>query len=332
MKEISNKIKNKKLNNIVNKTDNKQINETENEIAKKTANKTTNDIINKTASKAVNKTANKIETIKKLIKNADCILIGAGAGLSTSAGIEYSGKRFTDNFADFIKKYHFTDMYTSSFYDFKTEEEKWAYWARHMYVNDIGIKAAKLYKDILNLIKNKNYFVITTNVDEQFYKANFDKDKIFEVQGSYRYIQCSKGCHNKLYDATELVKEMVSKTIDCKIPTKLVPVCPVCGEKMEPNLRKDAYFVQDNNWYKHSENYNKFIKDAVNKKTLLLELGVGFNTPGIIRFPFEQMTLQNEEWNLVRFNKDNCMIFLDIEDKTISVKDDINKVIEEMKK
>ena len=148
---------------------------------------------------------NKISEVKKLINDAEYILIGAGAGLSTAAGIEYSGKRFTDNFADFIKKYNFTDMYTSSFYDFETEEEKWAYWAKHIYVNNTGMEATELYKKLFDLVKDKNYFVITTNVDDQFYKAGFNKDKIFATQGSYRYIQCGIACHNKLYDAKDLV-------------------------------------------------------------------------------------------------------------------------------
>ena len=270
----------------------------------------------------------KLEKVKKLIKNADYILIGAGAGLSTAAGIEYTGKRFTDNFADFIEKYHFTDMYSSGFYDFKTEEEKWAYWAKHMYINCIGMEATKLYKDLFEIVKNKNYFVITTNVDEQFYKSGFDKEKIFAVQGSYRYIQCSHACHNNIYDATNIVTNMIHKTKECKIPTELVPFCPVCGEKMETNLRKDAYFVQDDNWYKQNEKYNEFIENTRDKKVVLLELGVGFNTPGIIRFPFEQMTYQNNNWNLIRINKDNCMKFLDIEDKYIDIESDINETIQ----
>lgn len=274
----------------------------------------------------MNKISEKVKEIKTLIKNADYILIGAGAGLSTSAGIEYTGKRFEDNFADFIDKYHFTDMYTSGFYDFQTEEEKWAYWAKHMYINDIGMKATELYKDILKLVKDKEYFVITTNVDEQFYKAGFNKEKIFATQGSYRHIQCSQACHNKIYDATNLIKEMIDKTIDCKIPTELVPVCPICGEKMETHLRKDAYFVQDDSWYKQNKKYGEFLDNAKNKNVVLLELGVGFNTPGIIRFPFEQMIYQNSNWNLVRFNKDNISTFLDIQDRTIGVKDDINKI------
>ena len=274
---------------------------------------------------------NKVEQIKKLINNADYILIGAGAGLSTSAGIDYSGKRFQDNFSEFIKKYHFTDMYTAGFYDFGTEEEKWAYWAKHMYINDIGMESTKLYQDIFELIKDKNYFVITTNVDDQFYKAGFDKEKIFATQGRYRYIQCSQSCHNKLYDATKLVKKMIDKTADCKIPTELVPICPICGEVMETNLRKDAYFVQDENWYRQNKRYDEFLKTAQDKKVVLLEFGVGFNTPIIIRFPFEQMTYQNDNWNLVRFNKDYCASYLDIQNKMIKVKDDINKIISELK-
>lgn len=272
--------------------------------------------------------SNKIEQAKELIKNADYILIGAGAGLSTSAGLDYSGKRFEDNFGEFINKYHFTDMYTAGFYDFDTEEEKWAYWAKHMYINDIGIGATKLYKDILELVKDKNYFIITTNVDDQFYKAGFDKEKVFATQGSYKYIQCSKACHNKLYDATDLVKEMIEKTKDCKIPSELVPVCPVCGERMEVNVRIDANFVQDDNWYKQDNKYGEFLDNSKDKNVVLLELGVGFNTPGIIRIPFEQMTYQNPNWNLIRINKGATATFLDINDKSILFENDINNVIE----
>lgn len=268
---------------------------------------------------------------KQMIKNADYILIGAGAGLSTAAGIEYSGKRFEDNFAEFIKKYHFTDMYTSGFYDFQTEEEKWAYWAKHMYINNIGMKATKLYQDMLKLVKDKDYFVITTNVDDQFFKAGFDKEKIFATQGSYRYIQCSHACHNKIYDAKDLVKEMISKTKDCKIPTELVPICPVCGEKMEVNLRKDAYFVQDDNWYKQDKKYGEFLDKAKNKNVVLLEIGVGFNTPGIIRFPFEQMAYNDLETTLIRINKDYSQTMLEIENRTISFNEDTNKIIEDLK-
>lgn len=280
----------------------------------------------------MNKISSKIEKMKELIKGSEYILVGAGAGLSTSAGIEYSGKRFEKNFKDFIERYHFTDMYSSSFYEFNSQEEKWAYWSKHMYLNNIGMQATDLYKNILELIKNKEYFVLTTNVDDQFYKAGFDKDKVFATQGSYRYVQCKNACHNKIYDASDMVKEMIKNIKDCRIPTKLVPKCPVCGGEMEVNLRKDAYFVQDDNWYKQDEKYGKFLKKAKDNKTVLLEFGVGFNTPGIIRFPFEQMTYQNQNWNLIRFNKDNCNVFLEIEDKIIEVKEDIGKTIYEILK
>ena len=264
----------------------------------------------------------KAKIVKDLIKNADYFLIGAGAGLSTSARLEYSGKRFEDNFKEFIEKYHFNDMYTAGFYDFKSEEEKWAFWAKKIYIN-----ATKLYKDILELFRNKKYFVITTNVDDQFYKAGFDKENIFAAQGSFRYIQCSRACHNKLYDAKDLVKEMIEKTKNCKIPTELVPICPVCGEKMSVNVRTDANFIQDDNWYRQDRKYSDFLDNTKNKNVLLIELGVGFNTPGIIRIPFEQMTYQNSNWKLVRINKDNCTTFFDIKNKSILIQSDIDKII-----
>lgn len=279
----------------------------------------------------MNNISKKITKISNLIKESDYILIGAGSGLSTAAGIEYFGERFYKNFADFIKKYHFTDMYSSAFYDFKTQEEKWAYFAKHIYLNNVGMGATDTYKNLLKLVKNKEYFVLTTNVDDQFEKAGFDKKRIFATQGSYRYIQCSQACHNKLYDDSDLVKEMIAKTNeDLKIPTKLVPKCPICGEDMDVNLRKDAYFVQDEHWYEQDEKYGEFLDKAKDKKVVLLEFGVGFNTPGIIRFPFEKMTFENENWNLVRFNKDNPSVYLDIEDKTTGIFENINDVLKEL--
>lgn len=272
-----------------------------------------------------------LNDIRKLIEQADCILIGAGAGLSTSAGINYAGEEFKKEFAPFIKKYGFTDLYTASFYEFETEEEKWAYFAKHIKFADTGRKATPLYKNIYELVKNKSYFVITTNVDDQFEKAGFEKNKIFATQGSYSKLQCSKACHNKLYDNTELVNRMIEET-DCnlKIPTNLVPICPVCKERMDVNLRKDAYFVQDENWYKQSKAYEDFVNNAKDKKVILLELGVGFNTPIIIRFPFEQMTMQNKNWNLVRINKDNVITWNDIEEKSILIQEDIANIINKL--
>ena len=267
--------------------------------------------------------------ILKIIEDADSVLIGAGSGLSTAAGIDYAGESFKNEFKSFIDKYGFTDLYTSSFYDFNSQEEYWAYWAKHIYFANTGREGTKTYKDIFEHVKNKDYFVITTNVDDQFYKTGFDKDKIFRVQGSYRLIQCSKACHNKLYDDKDMVDEMI-KSIDknLKVPSELLPVCPVCGETMEPNLRKDAYFVQDDLWYKQNEAYEKFLNDNKDKNLVLLEFGVGFNTPGIIRFPFEKMVSQNPNWKLIRFNKD-CRSIVPLGDKLVEVTTDIDDIFKE---
>lgn len=264
--------------------------------------------------------------INELIKDADCVLIGAGAGLSTAAGINYSGEEFRKDFKEFIDKYNFTDLYTSSFYDFNSEEEYWAYWAKHIYFANTGREAEKLYKNIFEAVKEKEYFVVTTNVDDQFYKAGFNPDKIFRVQGSYALNQCAKACHNKLYSNKDLVDKMV-KSIDSnlKVPSELVPICPKCGENMEPNLRKDAYFVEDDLWYKQNEAYGEFLEKNKDKKLLLLEFGVGFNTPGIIRFPFEQMVSKNLNWTLVRFNRET-QCFYDLNDRYISVNEDLNEI------
>lgn len=205
------------------------------------------------------------------------------------------------------------------------QEEYWGAWVKHIDFANTGRKGTELYKKIFDLVKDKEYFVITTNVDDQFYKTGFDKDRIFRVQGSYALNQCRMGCHNKLYSNVELVNKMLkSLDNDLKVPTELVPICPVCGESMEPNLRKDGYFVQDDLWYKQNDKYEKFISDNSNKNVLLLEFGAGFNTPGIIRFPFEQMTSQNKKWKLIRFNKEN-MTFYDLENRFIGIDEDINK-------
>lgn len=272
----------------------------------------------------------RIEKAREAIKKSDYIVVGGGAGLSDAAGLKFYGERFTSRFADFIDKYDMEDLYTSSFYPFETMEEKWAYWARHIYVNRFEVGATPLYKKLYELVKNKKYFVITTNVEKQFYKAKFDNEKIFATQGDYGYIQCAKACHDKLYYDEDLVNEMISKTKDCKIPSKLVPKCPVCKGDMEVNVRKDSYFVQDDNWYKEARNYEQFIKEIKDKKVVFLELGVGFNTPTIIRFPFEKLTYNNPNATLIRINKDFSEGMEENEAKTISFDEDMMKVISEM--
>lgn len=265
--------------------------------------------------------------IKDKIKEADAIIIGAGAGLSTAAGVNYGTINFKEKFPELVKHYGFTDMYTSSFYDFNTEEERWSYWAKHINYLCISMEASDTYKRLFNLVKQKEYFVLTTNVDRQFLKAGFDSNKVFEIQGALTKIQCSRACHNKLYDNTEMIKEMLEKNEDIKIPSKLVPKCPVCGETMEVNLRKDNFFVEDDYWEEHSNNYEKFINNNKNKKLLFLEFGAGFNTPGIIRYPFEDLTYKLPDAFLIRVNDKYANIPNDIEDKAIGIQDDINKVV-----
>ena len=265
--------------------------------------------------------------IKDKIKEADAIIIGAGAGLSTAAGVNYGTLNFKENFPELVKHYVFTDMYTSSFYDFDTEEEKWSYWAKHINYLCISMDASETYNNLYNLVKDKEYFVLTTNVDGQFLKAGFDSNKVFEVQGSLTKIQCSRACHNKLYDDTEMIKEMLETNEDIKIPSELVPKCPVCGEEMEVNLRKDNFFVEDDYWEEHQNSYEKFINNNKNKKLLFLEFGAGFNTPGIIRYPFEELTYKLPNAFLIRVNDKYANVPNDIEDKAIGIKDDINEVI-----
>ena len=268
---------------------------------------------------------------KQAIKQADYIIIGAGAGLSTAAGLLYSGEKFEKDFKEFIDKYNFDNLYSASFYEFKTQEEKWAFFAKMIKINRYNEKPLKLYQKLYEIVKNKEYFVLSTNVDGQFYNSGFDKYKVFEVQGDYSYLQCENACHNKLYSNKELVKKWLQNTKDCKIPSNLVMKCPMCGGNMDMNLRKDANFVQDENWYRQSERYEEFLASTKNKNVVLLEIGVGFNTPGIIRFPFEQMTATNERITLIRINKDYPLTMLEIKNKTILFDEETNKIIQDLK-
>ena len=273
----------------------------------------------------------KILKAKEMLKNADYVIIGAGSGLSAAAGLLYSGKKFENDFKDFIKKYNFNDLYSASFYPFKTQEEKWAFFVKMINLNRYNEKPLKLYQMLYEIVKKKDYFVLSTNVDGQFYNSGFDIKKVFEVQGDYAYLQCQNACHDKLYYNKEIVKKWIDSTKNCKIPLNLVKKCPVCGGNMEMNLRKDENFVQDKNWYKQYDRYKKFLSKIKNKKVVLLEIGVGFNTPGIIRIPFEKMVYDNENINLIRINKDYAFSMLDIKDKTIFFSEDTKKVINDLK-
>ena len=246
----------------------------------------------------------RLEALCHAVGQADHV-IGAGAGLSAAAGLEYGGRRFTDNFADFIRKYRVTDMYAATFYPFRTEEERWAYLARHVRLNRYDNEAAaELYRCLFRIVIEKDYFVITTNVDGLFEKAGFAADRIFAVQGDYAYQQCAVACHERLYYNEQPVREMCLHTENCRIPSSLVPRCPVCGGKMELHIRKDGYFIQDDRWHESYARYGSFLQEASCGNTLLLEFGVGYNTPTIIRFPFERMTSQADNVTLARINRD----------------------------
>ncbi len=273
----------------------------------------------------------RLQQAADVLTAANRILIGGGAGLSDAAGLKYDGDRFRKHFAPFIDHYGMTDMYSSSFYPFKSEEARWAYWAVHIQVNRYEQTSFPLYHELASLMKAKNHFVITTNVDHQFFKAGFDPESIFAVQGDYGLIQCAKGCHAQLYDNEPLVAEWMAQLSGVLIPKELVPTCPKCGGPMDMNLRKDAHFVEDQHWHDSSNRYAGFARQARNGPTILLEMGVGFNTPGIIRFPFEQMTMSGDQVSLLRFNKSHPKGLPANEDKTVTFQEDMSKVVGDLK-
>jgi NAD-dependent SIR2 family protein deacetylase len=269
----------------------------------------------------------RLDKAKKAIDEADYIIIGAGAGLSTAAGIEYTGERFERYFKDFIEKYGFTDMYSSGFYPFKSQEEKWAYWALHVFANRYDVGKTDVYQKLLKLVEDKEYFVLTTNVEHQFWINGFEDERIFATQGDYGLLQCEKGCHDKLYPNRDQVFEWVEKTEDFKIPSEMVPKCPVCGGEMDLNLRKDNYFVEDAKWHEMNDNYSNFL-NKIDGKFVFLEIGVGFNTPGIIRYPFEQMTYNNDDATLIRLNLDYPQAIPENKDKTISFDENVEEILD----
>ena len=274
-----------------------------------------------------------IERASALIKEAEFILIGAGAGASAAAGLTYSGERFTGNFSEFIEKYgsmYMTDMYAAGFYPFPTQEAKWGYWSKHSMINRFLPPAMPLYKQLYEIVKEKEYFVLTTNVDHQFQKAGFQTERIFATQGDYGNIQCEKGCHPKIYDAEDLFRQMDQARHDCLLPSEMVPKCPVCGGNMTMHLRCDQYFVEDEHWHGAAGRYYDFLKKMEQKKGVLLELGVGFNTPTIIRFPFEKMVRENRNLSLIRLNMDEAVVPESFGNRAVGIGGDMAKVISDL--
>lgn len=254
--------------------------------------------------KSTDNFSEKTAHVRRLVAAADYVLIGAGAGLSAAAGLDYDGEAFRQAFKPWIERYGITDLYSSSFYPFKTEEERWAYWARHIWFSRFRPEGTELYRKLLKLVGGKEYFVITTNVDAQFEKSGFATERVFATQGDYAYLQARSGKTQTLVYNEAWVESALAATTDCKIPTTLVPHHPETGEPMSPNLRCDDTFVEDEQWHRRAKAYRSFVEKTWNGKLLLLEFGVGFNTPSIIRFPFEQLAARNPNVSLVRFNRD----------------------------
>lgn len=271
-----------------------------------------------------------IKKLKKAVCEAEAIVIGAGAGLSTSAGFTYSGERFDKYFADFGGKYNFKDMYSGGFYPYKTQEEMWAYWSRYIYINRYMDAPKPVYAKLLELIKDKDYFVITTNVDHCFQKAGFDKERLFYTQGDYGLFQCSVPCQAVTYDNGDMIRRMYKEQKDMKIPSELIPRCPNCGKPLTMNLRSDDKFVEDEGWHKAAARYEDFIRKH-DGKVLYLELGVGYNTPGIIKYPFWQMTAKNPDATYACINYDEAECPDLIKDRAIMIEGDIGKVLENLK-
>ena len=277
-----------------------------------------------------------IQKLHQTIQSADAIVVGAGAGLSTSAGFTYSGERFERHFADFIRQYGFTDMYSAGFYPFPSEEEHWAYWSRHIYYNRYVPAPKPVYDKLLKLLKDKDYFVITTNVDHQFQEAGFDKQRLFYTQGDYGLFQCAKPCHQKTYDNEETIRKMIAVQVETRhgtslqIPSELVPRCPVCSGPMKVNLRADETFVEDEGWHAASERYTEFIRRHKDGRVLFLDLGSGGNTPVIFKIPFIRWTMQNPNATYATVNLGEAFTVDQIADRSIVIDADINDVLNQL--
>lgn len=268
-----------------------------------------------------------IKRLKYAIETADSIVIGAGAGLSIAAGFTYSGVRLKKYFSDFIEKYGFKDMYSGGFYHFESLEEHWAYWSRYVFINRYMDSDNGTYKKLFELVKDKNYFVLTTNVDHQFQKAGFDKHKLFYTQGDYGLFQCSEPCHNKTYDNEEIIRRMFTEQKNMRIPSELIPKCPKCGKYMTMNLRADDRFVQDKDWYRASERYSDFIRKNSGLRILFLELRVGYNTPVIIKYPFWKMTAMNKQATYACVNSCEAFCPDEIQKQAICINSNIENVL-----
>ncbi|MGN1140860.1 MAG: Sir2 family NAD-dependent protein deacetylase [Oliverpabstia sp.] len=268
--------------------------------------------------------------LKEAIQEADAVIIGAGAGLSSSAGYEFGGERLNKNFGDFVAKYGMTDMYTGCFADFETNEERWAYWSRWAWINRYEPIPKDTHKKLLKLLKDKDYFVLTTNIDHTFQRAGFPKERLCYTQGDFGLFQCSKPCHMDTYDNKDILQKMISKENNMRVPKELIPHCPKCGREMDFNLFWDDTFVRDKGWHIAHERYLKYLENHQKGFILYLELGVGFNSPGVIKVPFWNMAAQNPEsvFASVNLTLPCCPEFL--QDRSIILQADIDRVITDL--
>ena len=271
-----------------------------------------------------------IPKLKTALNEADAVVIGAGAGLSTSAGFSYNGERFHQYFADFEVKYGFHDMYSGGFYPYATPEEHWAYWSRYILINRYTNAPKPVYEELSRLVKNKDCFVITTNVDHCFQKAGFDKKRLFYTQGDYGLFQCSEPCCQETWDNEAIIRQMVAEQKDMKIPSALIPRCPHCGKPLTMNLRSDDSFVEDDGWHAAAGRYANFLRTREGQKILFLELGVGYNTPVIIKYPFWQMTAKNSRATYACVNRGEVFCPDEIADRAVCVDGDIGEVLEKV--
>lgn len=294
--------------------------------------------------KSFSDSGDEIKRLADELDRADAVVIGAGSGLSTSAGFTYTGERFRRYFGDFIDKYGFRDMYSGGFYPFKTPEEHWAYWSRYIYINRYTAAPKPVYDDLLKMVQYKDYFVLTTNVDHQFQKAGFDKESLFYTQGDYGLWQCSVPCCDRTYDNKDTVRIMVAAQgfdfeengslylkdgtqLKAEIPSGLVPFCPVCGRPVTMNLRVDSTFVEDEGWRRAARRYEEFIGRVKGRRTLYLELGAGMNTPGIVKFSFWRMTAANPQAVYACINYGEACAPREIADRSICINGDIGEVL-----
>ena len=302
---------------------------------------------NRKITTSIGNCSDKVERLARNLREADAVVIGAGAGLSTSAGFTYTGERFRQYFQDFGAKYGFKDMYSGGFYPYRTPEEHWAYWSRYICINRYMNAPKPVYEKLYELVHDKDYFVLTTNVDHCFQKAGFDRHRLFYTQGDYGLFQCSAPCHQETYDNEKVIREMVTAqgykigpdgalflpegiVPKMTVPAELIPHCPKCGRPMSMNLRADSTFVEDEGWHIAAERYSDFLRRHRNLKALFLELGVGMNTPGIIKYPFWQMVAENPDAVYVCINYGEVYVPDEIKKKSICINGDIGEVLDRM--